>query len=149
MEINIREAVATDKDFILFANRQIDDVSKIETSFFAKNADEDVFSLKKCVCLIAECEGRSVAMALFSKVYWADRGEGVYISQIFVEPQFRQKGIMKRFLKEIIDYYEDTNFVTCLVSRQNQTMLSCMHSMGFDDENMSSFAINKSDFLKK
>lgn len=147
MNLNIREAVESDKDFIIYSNRAIDEASYIENSKLKENIERDIVDSNKCVCLIAEENDKKVGMTLFSKVYWADRGEGVYISQIYVEPEYRNKGVMKRFLKKIFDFYGETEFVTCLVSRKNEKMLFCMNKLGFEDENMASFAVNKSDFI--
>lgn len=146
MDFNIRKASETDKDFIVYANKEIDEESCIENSILKENIEKDLFQNERCVCLIVDAGEKRAGMALFSKVYWADRGEGVYISQIYVQPEFRKQGVMKRLLKAIFDYFPETHFVTCLVSRKNEKMLCCMNKMGFDDENMASFAINKEDF---
>lgn len=148
MNLNIRKASEIDKDFIIYANKMIDEESYIENSSLKNNIERDLFQHERCVCLIAECEGERAGMMLFSKVYWADRGEGVYISQIYVEPKFRGRGVMKRLLKEAFAFFKETQFVTCLVSRKNKNMLLCMNKMGFEDENMASFAINKNEFFE-
>lgn len=143
MKIKINRAKISDKNFILYANRKIDKASYISQSKLAENIDKDLFKNKKCVCLIARDAEKSVGMILFSKVYWADRGEGIYISQVFVEESYRGKGIFKFLLKKALNYYKDTNFITCLVSRKNKNMVECMSKMNFEDEGMISYAKNK------
>lgn len=148
MKVKIKNAKETDKQFILKANREIDECSYIKTSILSRNVDEDLFKKKKCVCLIAWFGSERVGMVLFSKVYWADRGEGIYISQVFVEKVWRGKGIFKKLMKSALLYYKNTNFITCLVAKKNKDMVDCMHKLDFEDEDMISYAKNKSELVK-
>ena len=142
MNIKIVRAKKEDKSFILKANKEIDECSYIATSRLSKNIDVDLFERKKCVCLIAKDGQKQVGMILFSKVYWADRGEGVYVSQVFVGKEYRRKNIFKLLMKKAILYYKNTNFVTCLVAKKNQNMIDAMHKLSFEDEDMISYAKN-------
>ena len=146
--MEIRKAKESDKDFILLANREIDRASYIEISNLKQNLDSDVFQKNKAECLLAVEDNHYLGMVLFSKVYWADRGEGIYVSQVYVSPKFRKRGIFKKLLKAVYDFDKNTNFVTCLVSKKNQNMIDCMHNLGFEDENMISYVKNKEDFEK-
>lgn len=146
MNIKIVEAQRCDKDFILFANREIDDASFIKSSKLKDNIDKDIFANHRAICLIAKDADKSVGMVLFSKVYWADRGEGVYLSQAYVVPEYRHNGVFKRMIKAVMDYYEGTQFLTCLVAKKNLKMVDCMTKLQFEDENMISYAKNKRDF---
>lgn len=151
MKIKINRAKLADKDFILYANHEIDRESFISESRLSQNIDKDLFKNKKCVCLIARDKEKNVGMILFSKVYWADRGEGIYISQVFVEQSYRKKSIFKNLLRRAVGYYKNTSFITCLVSKKNKNMVSSMSKMNFEDEGMISYAKNKSelfDFLQ-
>lgn len=147
MNIKISRAKLSDKDFILYANKEIDKASYIEKSKLSENIVDDLFKNKKCVCLIAREGTKNIGMVLFSKVYWADRGIGIYISQVFVEKDYRQKGVFKKLLFKALNYYKNTNFITCLVSRKNKSMVLCMTKMGFEDEGMISYARNKQDLI--
>ena len=51
MNIKIVEAQRCDKDFILFANREIDDASYIKSSKLKDNIDKDIFENHKA-CLL-------------------------------------------------------------------------------------------------
>lgn len=148
MNIFIKEATENDREFIIWANKKIDEASFIEVSKLENNIDEDLFQKQKCVCLIAKIDERYAGMILFSPVYWADRGEGIYVSQVFVEEEFRCMGVMKTLFKCAINYFKDTKFMTCLVSEKNLSMLGCMGRLGYEDEGMISFAKNKEDFDK-
>jgi len=92
MNLHIEEAVVEDCDFILHANRMIDEASYIECSKLAENVKKDLFEDKKSICLIAKEGDKNVGMILFSKVYWADRGCGVYASQAYVVEEARKQG---------------------------------------------------------
>lgn len=145
MNLRIEKCQINDKDFIIYANQKIDEASYIEKSELSKNIVKDLFEDEKCVCLIAKDKEKPVGMVLFSKVYWADRGQGVYISQAFVEPAYRKNGIMKTLFQRALEYFDGTNFFTCLVSKRNLAMLSCMQRLHCEDEGMSTFVVNKDD----
>ena len=146
MNIEIAEAKECDKEFVILANHEIDDVSFIKSSKLQQNIDKDIFENHKAVCLVAKVDGKNVGMVLFSKVYWADRGEGIYVSQGYVDKNFRKCGIFKKLIFSALNYFPETKFMTCLVARKNQNMVDCMHKMCFEDEDMISYAKNKEDF---
>lgn len=147
-KIVIVKAKEEDREFILRGNEEIDECSYIVHSALAKNIDEDLFKRKKAVCLLARDGQKNIGMALFSKVYWADRGEGIYISQAFVEKDYRGQGVFKLLMCAALNYYKNTNFITCLVAKKNKNMLDCMHKLNFEDEDMISYAKNKSELVK-
>ena len=146
MNVKIVEAQRYDREFILFANREIDDASFIKSSKLKDNIDKDIFENHNAICLIAKDGDKPVGMVLFSKVYWADRGEGVYLSQAYVEPAYRHNGVFKLLIEAVMNYYQNTQFLTCLVAKKNLDMVSCMKKLKFEDEDMISYAKNKSDF---
>ena len=143
-ETIIKHAKQEDLNFILHANKEIDRASFIKISALVYNIQSDIFDKRKAVCLIAKKNGERAGMILFSKVYWADRGEGIYVSQVFVEEKFRGQKVMKKLFKRALNYYKDTKFVTCLVSDKNLRMIDCVKK--FEKEGMISFVINKIDF---
>ena len=145
MDIEIKRAGLCDKDFVLYANKEIDRVSYIEKSTLKDNVCEDVLQGDKGVCLIAKCKGIYAGMILFSKVYWADRGLGIYVSQVFVEKEFRRNNVFKMLLLKAQEFYPNIKFVTFLVSKKNLTMLKCAQKMGCEDEDMVCFAKILSD----
>ena len=143
--MTIKRANESDREFVLYANKMIDKASFIEKSNLYKNIDIDLFENNKCVCLVAKEKDENVGMIMFSKVYWADRGQGIYVSQVFVEKEYRRKGVFRKLLKTAINYYKNTKFFTCLVSRKNKKMLCCMKRLKCKDENMSTFVLNVED----
>ena len=143
-EIIIKRAKQEDLDFILHANKEIDKASFIKSSALVYNIQHDIFDKKYAVCFIAKKDGEYAGMILFSKVYWADRGEGIYVSQVFVEEKFRGQKVMKKLFKKALYHFKDTKFATCLVSDKNFRMIDCVNK--FEREDMLSFVINKIDF---
>lgn len=146
MDIKITKAKQEDRDFVVFANKEIDKASFIKSSKLAENIGKDIFENGLAVCLIAKDGEKSIGMVLFSKVYWADRGEGVYVSQAYVDPEYRKCGVFKLLINQTLNYYPNTQFLTCLVAEKNFTMVNCMKAMKFEDEDMISYAKNKIDF---
>lgn len=148
MKVFIEEAKIEDKEFILYANKMIDIVSVIEESHLSDNLQKDYFENHKFECLLAKCDNKNIGLVIFSKVYWADRGEGIYVSQIFVEKSFRRKGVFKSLLRSAFDFYKETQFLTCLVSEKNENMIACMENLSFEDEKMITYVKNKQDLNK-
>ncbi len=146
MNFEIVEATVADKDFILEANKQIDIVSDINFSALKDNVVQDLFLKSKAVCLIAKHNDVRMGMVLFSKVYWADRGEGVYVSQGYVEKAYRNKGVFKSLLRAAFEFYAETKFITLLVANDNIVMQASVKKLGFEKEEMLSYVVNKSDF---
>lgn len=146
MEITFKIAKDEDEKYILHANKEIDIVSDISSSKLSKNLVEDVLHNQKAICLISKVGDENAGMIMFSKVYWADRGEGIYISQVFVEEKFRKQGIMKMMFKQAFDYFDDTKFVTCLVGANNKIMQDCVRKLNFEFEDMRSYVIDKENF---
>ena len=90
--INIIHAEKKHKDFILHANDVINNVNDTEqTNGLRENIDKDYFcDNPKFKCLIAEIDGNPVGMILYSYFYWANDGEVLWISQMFIEEEYRK-----------------------------------------------------------
>ena len=83
--MNFREAEIKDKEFILNANKEINVLSGLNDSTFEKRIDKDLFEDRICKSIIAEVGGNTVGMILYSYVYWANCGKGIYLSQAYVK----------------------------------------------------------------
>ena len=94
-DINILYANKNHKDFLIYANKVIDQVNDMqETNGLQLNIDKDYFcDNPKFKCLVAEVDNKPVGMILYSYFYWASDGEILWISQMFIEPEYRKKGI--------------------------------------------------------
>lgn len=91
--ISVLHANKSHKDFIIYANKVIDQVNDMnETNGLQLNIDKDYFCDKpKFQCLVAEVDNKPVGMILYSYFYWASDGEVLWISQMYIEPEYRKK----------------------------------------------------------
>lgn len=130
--IKIVKAERNHKHYILFANNQIHYISQqnIETRL-EKHIDSDYFcDVPKFNCLIAEFNGKPVGMCIYSKMYWADDGEVLWISQIFVNPENRKDGIFFALLSELKKKENDAKVISCATANSNKTMQKLLEFYG-------------------
>jgi GNAT superfamily N-acetyltransferase len=128
----IKKAEKKDRDFILFANQKVNIASGIKESFLAENIERDVLcDDPKCECLVVQKENEPVGMCLYSKIYWADFGQGIYLSQVYVRPEHRKNGIFKMLVNYMFENGEDIKFVTCMVGDENAAMQKVMTKTGW------------------
>lgn len=131
-----REAELKDKEFILNANREINVLSGLNDSTFEKRIDKDLFENKLCKSIVAEIDGEIVGFVLYSYVYWANCGKGIYLSQAYVESDFRGQGIYKRLLAELEVKESECNFITDLVGTENKIMKKALNKLNFESSNL-------------
>lgn len=140
----IRKATIKDKDFIISSNDFVNQVSGIKTqSQLSSNFENDILSDNpKAYCLIVEENGLQIAFCLYSGVYWANKGQGVYLSNIFVIPDYRKKGILKEILTYIKNL-DNVNFITMLVGNENENMQKTIQNYGAEDIDMKTFYLKQ------
>ena len=106
--------VETDIDFVVHANKEVHEASSQTNEIleFRERLKKDVLSNNpKAYVIIAEYNNQPIGMALYSTVYFADEGEIIWESNIFIEKEYRNKGVAKlitKHLKQICkekDYY--------------------------------------------
>lgn len=131
-----REAELKDKEFILNANKEINVLSDLNDSTFEKRIDKDLFENKICKSIIAEIDGNAVGMVLYSYVYWANCGNGIYLSQAYVKSEYRGQGIYKKLLRELETREKECNFITDLVGPENEGMQIALEKMKFDSSDL-------------
>lgn len=134
--MDFREAEWRDREFILNANREINALSGLNDSTFEKRIDQDLFQDKICKSIIAEINGNVVGLILYSYVYWANCGNGVYLSQAYVKKEYRGQGIYKQLLKELERRETNCNFITDLVGPENEGMQIALEKMKFDSSDL-------------
>lgn len=131
-----REAEIKDKKFILNANREINVLSGLNDSTFEKRIDKDLFENKLCKSIVAEIDSEIVGFVLYSYVYWANCGKGIYLSQAYVKSEFRGQGIYKRLLTELEIKESECNFITDLVGTENEIMKKALNKLNFESSNL-------------
>lgn len=139
MNINFREAVLEDKEFILNANKEINILSGLNDSTFDNNIDNDLFGDKICKVIIAEENGNTIGFVLYSYIYWANCGKGIYLSQVYVKEEYRNKGVFKMLLNELEAKEKECRFITNLVGGENRVMLNSMNKLGFQSSDLITF----------
>lgn len=139
IEISFRNVNVNDKSFILDANKEINKLSGLNDSTFDYNIDNDLFKNKLCKCIIAESDSNPVGFLLYSYIYWANCGKGIYLSQAYVKKEYRNKGIFKMLLYEIEAREKECKFITNLVGKENSNMVSSMNKLGFKSSDLITF----------
>jgi len=136
--MKIRKATYDDESFILKANDEVNMVSGITNkSMLETNLNKDLFCKSpKFKCLIAEDDGKKVAYCAYSYIYWVNKGRGIYLSNIYVVPQCRRKGIVNFLMKYIQTHEKNVKFITGLVGNENEIMQRVFAKLGAEDVNM-------------
>lgn len=136
----IRNATIKDKDFVVSSNDNVNQASGIKTqSRLTMNFEKDFLSDNpKAFCLIVEENKEQIAYCLYSYVYWANKGQGVYLSNVFVKPEHRKKGVLREILSHI-KKLNDVNFITMLVGNENDGMQKAIANYGAEDIDMKTF----------
>ena len=139
MNISFREASLQDKEFILNSNKEINILSGLNDSAFDNNIDKDLFADKICKVIIAEDNKNAIGFVLYSYIYWANCGKGIYLSQVYVKEVYRTKGIFKLLLNEIENREKDCRFITDYVGSENEVMLKSMAKLEFKSSDLKIF----------
>lgn len=136
MNYIFREASKSDKEILLNANREINILSGLDDSTFEKNIDKDLFENKICKSLIVEENGTILGFLLYSYVYWANCGKGIYLSNAYVDKEYRNKGIFKMLLSELEKRETSSNFITNLVGNENSIMMKSLNKLGYESSDL-------------
>ena len=124
MEIKVVHAKKEHKDFLIYANKVIDNVNNMkETKGLELNIDKDYFcDNPKFQCLVAEADGKPVGMILYSYFYWASDGNVLWISQMFIEPKYRKFGVFFKLISKLREENENIKIVSCATGNDNIRM---------------------------
>lgn len=133
------------KEFILHANRIINNVNETDqTNGLEQNIDIDLFSNNpKFKCLIAEMEGKPVGMILYSYFYWANDGEVLWISQMFIEPEYRKKGVFFAIIQKLKEENRQIHLVSCATSNENIRMQKILKGNNAKEINLKFYYMKK------
>lgn len=139
MKVHFREVEWKDRDFLLSANEEINLLSGLSDSTFEKNIDKDLFKDKLCKVILAEVDKRIAGFILYSYIYWANCGKGIYLSQVYVKKEYRNKGVFKMLLNELEAKEKECRFITNLVGGENVVMLNSMNKLDFQSSDLITF----------
>lgn len=145
MNINFRNAKLKDKEFILKANKEINVLSGLNDSTFDSNIDKDLFQDRVCKVIVAEVDNSVAGFVLYSYIYWANCGKGIYLSQVYVKEEYRKRGILNMLLKELESREKECKFITNLVGNENDIMINSLNRLNFKSSNLITFYRKTSD----
>lgn len=131
MDIIFTNATINDKEYILNANKEINLLSGLNDSILEFNIDKDLYEDKVCKAIMAKKDGATIGFVLYSYIYWANCGKGIYLSQVYVDKKYRKNGVFKLLLEELKVKEKDCNFITDYVGGENEIMLNAMSKVGF------------------
>ena len=131
-DIKVIHANKSHKDFLIYANRVINNTNETEqTNGFELNIDKDYFCGRpKFQCLVAEMNNKPVGMILYSYFYWANDGEVLWISQMFVEQEYRKCGVFFKLIEKLREENEDIKIVSCATGEENKRMQKILKYYG-------------------
>lgn len=143
--INILHARKNHKEFLIYANKVIDNVNNMEeTRGLEINIDKDYFcSNPKFKCLVAEVNNKPVGMILYSYFYWASDGQILWISQMFVEKEYRKQGIFFKLISKLREENKDIKIVSCATGNNNVKMQKILKYYGGHEMNNLKFYYKK------
>ena len=138
MDIKVLPLEKKHKNFILHANDAINNVnSTYQTNGLSNNIDKDYFEgRKKFSCLVAEIDNIPVGMILYSKFYWANDGEVLWISQMYVEEEYRKYGVFFKLIEALKKENKDIKIVSCATGDVNTRMQKILKYYGAKEINL-------------
>ena len=132
-EIKIVKATKKHKNFLIEANLVIHNVSEqTYASQFAKKLDADYFCENpKFFCLVAEFNKIPVGMILYSKMYWADDGEVLWVSQMYVKKEYRKYGVALKLYESLKTFNKQASVISCATGKNNKIMNQVLSGLGY------------------
>ncbi len=137
-KIKVLNANKEHKEFIIHANKVINNVNDTEqTNGLELNIDKDYFcDSTKFQCLIAEFDNKPVGMILYSYFYWANDGEVLWISQMFVEEEYRKYAIFFKLIEKLREENKHIKIVSCATGDENIRMQKILKYYGANEINL-------------
>lgn len=137
-EVTVLRANKKHKEFIIHANNAINNVNNTEqTNGFEQNIEKDYFcDNPKFHCLIAEIDNKPVGMILYSYFYWANDGEVLWISQMYVEEEYRKCGVFFKLIEKLREENKDIKIVSCATGDENKRMQQILKYYGGHEINL-------------
>lgn len=143
--INVVHANKNHRDFIIYANQVINNTNGTnQTNGLEQNIDNDLFGNNpKFRCLVAEIDNVPVGMILYSYFYWANDGEVLWISQMFVEEEYRKNGVFFAIIRALREENKDIDIISCATGDENQRMQRILEGYGAKEINLKFYYMKK------
>lgn len=141
-EIKIVQANKSHKNFLIKANSIIHQVSEqTYASLFAQKLDEDYYCKSpKFFCLVAEIDNIPVGMIMYSKMYWADDGEVLWVSQMYADKDYRKFGVALKLYQALKEFNKSASVISCATGKNNKLMQRVLKGTGFKIIDMNFYA---------
>ena len=114
--IIIREFIESDIEFVVNANNIVNDKSGLERVIDTKLSERlksDFFPINKtkstAQITIAELDGVSVGMIAFSFCYYMKEGDCLWVTNMFVSPEYQKMGIGTKLIDHVKDIASKNN----------------------------------------
>ncbi len=135
LQLHIRSAVAEDVPLILTLVRGLAEYEREPESAQLTEADllRDGFGPSPSfACLIAEGDGVGCGFALYFPIYSTWAGRSLYLEDLFVEPEYRGRGIGKALLTRVASIAVEQGYVRLdwSVLRWNTPAIGFYESLG-------------------
>ena len=132
IRVIVKHALRKHKEFIIAANKKVNEINRIkQTGYLEKNIERDYYGYApKFECLIAEANNEPVGMIIYSKCYWANEGDAIWISQIYVDRKYRKYGIFMKMVRKLREENKNTKIVSCGVKRGNRKTIKILQYYG-------------------
>ena len=75
-------------------------------------------------------------MILYSYFYWANDGEVLWISQMFVEEEYRKYGVFFKLIEKLREENQDIKIVSCATGDENKRMQRILQYYGGHEINL-------------
>jgi GNAT superfamily N-acetyltransferase len=120
------------KEFIIEANNVINNVNETEkTNNLVQNIDKHLFVDKPLFeCLIAEVDGVPVGMILYSYFYWANDGQVLWVSQMYIKQEYRKCGVFFKLINKLKEENSDIHIISCATGNENVRMNRILEGYG-------------------
>lgn len=124
MNVEVMHANKSHRDFLIFANKTIDEVNNMEQyTEFENHIDNDYYcDNPKFKCLVAEVDGKPVGMILYSYFYWASDGQVLWISQMYIKEEYRKYGVFFKLIQVLREENKDIHIVSFGTGVENLRM---------------------------
>ena len=152
VRVIVKHALRKHKEFIINANKKVNKINRIkQTNYLEENIERDYYGYApKFECLVAEVNNEPVGMIIYSKYYWANEGDAIWISQIYVDRKYRKYGIFMKMIRKLREENKNIRIVSCGVKRGNKKTIKILQYYGAKEPDFKFFYVeNKSSGNKE
>jgi len=125
--VKVRSMISDDINFIVSANKEVHEASNQTSEIikFKERLTLDILSDNpKAYVMVALFNNEPIGMALYSTVYFADEGQIMWLSNIYVKKEFRNKKIANFLIENLKDICKERRYYAICGAVENGNELS-------------------------